>query len=87
MNFARFLRTPPEVASVNLIIFIFSRIVNLRFLQFYTRRATFKDVSRFGRGSEFSSHEIELRNRVTQSDATLRVTNLKIFIEIHLSSY
>ena len=28
-------------------------------------------------GSEFSSYEIEFRNRVTQNDVTLRVTNLK----------
>ena len=39
------------------------------------------------RGSEFSSYKIELRNRVTQNDVTLRVTNPKIFIEILLSSY
>ena len=38
-------------------------------------------------GSEFSSYEIELRNRVTQNDVTLRVTDMKIFIEILLSSY
>ena len=31
------------------------------------------------RVSEFSSYEIELRNQVTQSDVTLRVTNSKIF--------
>ena len=30
---------------------------------------------------------LELRNRVTQNDATLRVTNSEIFIEILLSSY
>ena len=36
---------------------------------------------------EFSSYEIELRNRVMQNDITLRVTNSKIFIEILLSSY
>ena len=29
------------------------------------------------RGSEFSSYEIDLRNRVTQNDVTLRVTNSK----------
>ena len=28
-------------------------------------------------GSEFSSYEIKLRNRVTQNDVTLRVTNSK----------
>ena len=39
------------------------------------------------RGSEFSSYEIELRNRVTQNDVTLQVTNSKIFIEILPSSY
>ena len=38
-------------------------------------------------GSEFSSYEIELRNRVTQNDVTLRVTILKVFKEIFLSSY
>ena len=38
-------------------------------------------------GSEFLSYEIELRNRVTQNDVTLRVTNSEIFIEILLSSY
>ena len=30
---------------------------------------------------------LELRNQVTQNDATLRVTNSEIFIEILLSSY
>ena len=38
-------------------------------------------------GPEPPCHEIELRNRVTQNDATPpRVTNPKIFIEIPLSS-
>ena len=41
----------------------------------------------FSGGSEFSNHEIELRNRVTQNDVALRVGNSKIFIEILLSSY
>ena len=35
-----------------------------------------KELSK--RGSEFSSYEIELRNRVTQNDVTLRVTNSKL---------
>ena len=39
------------------------------------------------RGSEFSSYKIELRNRVTQNDATLRVIKSNIFIEVYLSSY
>ena len=39
------------------------------------------------RGSEFSSYEIELRNRVAQNDVTLRVTNSNIFVEILLLSY
>ena len=39
------------------------------------------------RSSKFSSYKIELRNRVTQNDVTLLVTNSKIFIEILLSSY
>ena len=39
------------------------------------------------RGSESSSYEIKLRNRVTQNDVTLRVTNSEIFIEIVHSSY
>ena len=34
------------------------------------------------RDLEFSSHEIELRNRVTQNDVTLPITNSKLFIEI-----
>ena len=38
------------------------------------------------RGSEFSSYEIELRNRNTQNDITLRVANSNIFMEILLSS-
>ena len=33
-------------------------------------------------GSKFSSYEVELRNWVTQNDATLLVANLKIFVEI-----
>ena len=32
------------------------------------------------RGSEFLSYEIELPNRVTQNDVTLRVTNSRILI-------
>ena len=36
----------------------------------YTEAAT-------GGGSEFSNYEIELRNRVTQNDITLQVTNSK----------
>ena len=36
---------------------------------------------------EFSSYQIELGNRVTQNDVTLRVTITKMFIEILLSSY
>ena len=35
----------------------------------------------------FLSYEIELQNRVSQNDVTLRVANSKIFIEIFLSSY
>ena len=35
-----------------------------------------KELSK--RASEFSSYEIELRNRVTQNDVTLRVTNSKL---------
>ena len=31
----------------------------------------------FSRGWEFLSYEIELQNRVTQNDVTIRVTNLK----------
>ena len=38
----------------------------------------------FFRGSEFSSYEIELQNRVTQNDVTLQVTNSKMFTEILL---
>ena len=38
-------------------------------------------------GSKFSSYEIELRNRVTQNDVTLRVTDSEAFVEILLSSY
>ena len=33
-------------------------------------------------GLELPSHKMELRNRVTQNDATLRVTNAKIPIEL-----
>ena len=39
------------------------------------------------RGSEFSSYEIELRNRVMHYDVTLRVSYSKIFIEILFASY
>ena len=35
----------------------------------------------------FSSYEIELRNRVTQNDVTLRVTNSKLFITFLLHSF
>ena len=37
-----------------------------------------KHSSLLTEGSEFSSYEIELRNRVTQNDVTLPVTNSKI---------
>ena len=40
----------------------------------------------FSRGSEFSSYEIELRNRIKQNYVTLQVTNSKIFIESLFSS-
>ena len=39
------------------------------------------------RVTEFSSYKIELRNRVAQNQATPRLTNYKVFIEILLSSY
>ena len=45
------------------------------------------NLSPHKRSSKFSSYEIELRNRVTQIDVTLRVTNPKIFIEVLPSSY
>ena len=38
-------------------------------------------------GWEFSSYKTELRNRVTQNDVILRVTNSKMFLEILFSSY
>ena len=38
-------------------------------------------------GSKFSSSEIELRNRVTQNNVTLRASNWKFFIEKLLSNY
>ena len=37
--------------------------------------------------TNLSSYELELQNRVTQNNITLRVTNSKIFIKILLSSY
>ena len=39
------------------------------------------------KGLEFSSYEVELGNRVTNIDVSLRVTNSEIFIEILISSY
>ena len=45
-----------------------------------------KIMQSFARGSQMSSYEIELRNRVTQNNVTLRVTNSKFFIEILLAS-
>ena len=39
------------------------------------------------RGLEILSYKIRLRNRVTQNDVILLVTNLNIFTEIRLSSY
>ena len=36
-------------------------------------------------GSEFSSYEIDLRNRGTQNDVTFRVTSSKSFIETFFS--
>ena len=47
---------------------------------FYTHCLTVK-------GSEFSSDEIELRNRVTQNDVIFSVTDSKYFIEDFLLSY
>ena len=52
--------------------------LKLRKLKFWERQ--------FFWGSEFSSYEIELENRVTQDDVTLRLINSKSFIEILLSS-
>ena len=58
----------------------------------WVRQNNFSAISRklgsgiWKRASEFSSYKIELRNRVTQNDVTLRVTNSKTFIEILLSS-
>ena len=45
------------------------------------------NVAKYSGGSEFSSCEIEVRNRVAQNDVTLRVTNSDILLEILLSSY
>ena len=45
------------------------------------------ETSILKRGSEFSSYELELQDRVTQNDVTLWVTNSKIVIEILFSSY
>ena len=39
------------------------------------------------RGSEFMSYKIQLRNRVTQNNIMLRVSNSKIFTEIFLLRY
>ena len=58
----------------------------------WVRQNNFSAISRklgggiWKRASEFSSYKIELRNRVTQNDVTLWVTNSKTFIEILLSS-
>ena len=52
---------------------------------FYFKIHRMKDKS--NRRSEITSCKIEIRNRVTQNDATLPVTNSKIFIEIILLSY
>ena len=46
----------------------------------------FKKYLSSKQGSKFSSYKIELRNRVVQSDVTLRVTNSNIFIESLLLS-
>ena len=60
-------------------------------LECFEKASNFKTFKLFWnisyRGSEFLSFEIELRNRVTQNDVTLRVTDSKIFIEILFSSY
>ena len=45
------------------------------------------DKSRISRLCKFFELQIESKNRITQNDITLRVTNSKIFIEIHLLRY
>ena len=42
----------------------------------------YESLSIISKGLELSSYKIELRNRVTQNDVTLRVTDSKIFIEV-----
>ena len=56
-------------------------------LLYHLKTSENRRFSNVFRGSEFWNYEIELRNRVTQNDAKLRVTKSKMFIEILLSSY
>ena len=46
-----------------------------------------KQTFTMNKKTNLSSYELELQNRVTQNNITLRVTNSKIFIKILLSSY
>ena len=55
-----------------------------RVLRFFRN---FKESMESTRMVSSGGYEIELRNRVTQNDVTLQVTNSRIFIEIHFSSY
>ena len=51
-------------------------LISACFLQFFCEIRI--NCDKENRGSEFSSYEFELRNRVTQNDVTLRVTNSKL---------
>ena len=67
-------------------LFIFSIEYFCNWIWIYCLFVCFQQLTNY-RGSDFSSHETELRNRITQNDVTLPVTNSKMFTEILLSSY
>ena len=56
----------------------------LMIIHYIQLRITSKKLKR---DSEFWNYEIDLRNRFAQNDVTLRVTHLKVSVEIILSSY
>ena len=72
--------------AVSTLIWLFAKSVSVLRISSVFRIVKFLQVAwvLLCRGSKFSSFEIELRNRVTENDVTLRVTNSEIFMEIIL---
>ena len=86
----------PTVISIHFVKLGIFTLIFIRFINFkintsisihITRKLTIFRVCILWRESEFFSHKIELRNRVTQNHVTPWVTNGKMCTEVLLSSY